>query len=57
MTDLQQLIANAIHDYCEGINHLEFNKSDFPQMTNEIIHIVENNAAAKRTFGNITEES
>ena len=37
MNEKQQLIANIIHDYCEGIQHLEFNKDDFGEMTNEII--------------------
>jgi len=29
-------IENIILDYCEGIEHLEFSKSDIPQMISEI---------------------
>ena len=29
-------IENIILDYCEGIEHLEFSKSDMPQMISEI---------------------
>ena len=29
-------IQNIILDYCEGIEHLEFNKSDLPEMVEKI---------------------
>jgi hypothetical protein len=29
-------IQNIILNYCEGIEHLEFSKSDMPQMISEI---------------------
>jgi hypothetical protein len=29
-------IENIILDYCEGIEHLEFSKSDLPDMISEI---------------------
>ena len=29
-------IENIILDYCEGIEHLEFSKSEMPQMIREI---------------------
>ena len=29
-------IQNIILDYCEGIEHLEFSKSEMPQMIREI---------------------
>ena len=29
-------IKNIILDYCEGIEHLEFNKSDLPEMVDKI---------------------
>ena len=29
-------IKNIILDYCEGIEHLEFNKSDLPEMVEKI---------------------
>ena len=29
-------IENIILNYCEGIEHLEFSKSDMPQMISEI---------------------
>ena len=29
-------IKNIILDYCEGIEHLEFSKSDLPEMVDDI---------------------
>ena len=31
-------ISNIILDYCEGIEHLEFSKSDLPEMVEKILN-------------------
>ena len=35
-------ISNIIQNYCEGIEHLEFQKSDLPQMVKDIIDYCKN---------------
>ena len=56
MSNTQQAIADAISNYCEGINHLEFDKAEFPEMTKDIIKIVETDASLS-WFGHVTETS
>jgi len=49
MNELQERIANSISDYCQGINHLEFDLDALPQMTLDIIkEITDYNAKTSR---------
>jgi len=36
-------ISNIILDYCEGIEHLEFSKSDLPEMVEKILNELKDN--------------
>jgi len=36
MSDFKNKIQIIIQEYCEGINHLEFNITDFPEMLERI---------------------
>ena len=43
-------ISNIILDYCEGIEHLEFSKSDLPEMVEKILNELEDNEEDKTCY-------
>jgi hypothetical protein len=47
MNEQQIELSNIIMDYCEGMQHLEFNKDDLDSMTADIIAAVQTEATTK----------
>lgn len=37
---MNEIVKNIILDYCEGYEHLEFNKSDLDEMVERVIDYV-----------------